>query len=172
MADKLSDIIKNHLIVILAGCVLLGVSLTGSGILFFTKLADLKWRQEGSFMSIIDIEKEYVTKEDYERIERHLQIVLSIDQNVNSDEIFVLYDGFEKIIAALENSMFLDTYLVQAYNFHARRLNVLIPSSEIPTFPEPEVDDLVSGVRGVLASAILASNILKGEYVCTTRTDQ
>ena len=169
MPDKLSNIIKDHPIVILAGCVLLGVSLTGGSIAFITELADLKWIQESSFRSITDIEKEYVKKEDYERIERHLQIVLSKDQNVDYNEIFALYDGFERITAALEGSHYLDTYIVKAYNFHARRFNVLFSSSEIPTFPEPELDDLVSGVYGVLASAILASNILKGEYICTTR---
>ena len=164
MEAKLSEYIRNHPIVILGGCVLFGMLFAGTITMGTLRFIGLEIVLPSDVIPKETIKEKYVEVAEYNRIEKHLQIILERDRRTDLKEILALHNGFRQIDLSLDKSKFLDTYIVESYNFHADRFNKFFPSSTLPVFESPPMDRPIIGVKGMQPTVKLALSIIDGKY--------
>ena len=169
MTTNLDEHVRTHPITILGGCVLLGIALTGGAIGFLTHQFGFKLVAAHSVVSVDEVKRDYVTKDDYNRVSDFVQIILNQEKKTKYEEIAALVQGFKILIDNLnkESQTFLRPDHILAYNFYATRFNNILPDSPLPIFPDTKESQY--GGEAVLSAMMLAVAIIEGNYFCTVR---
>ena len=167
MSKNLDEHIRAHPVVILAASVLLGMTLTGGAIVFLMTVTDATIVMGNRMILESDIERDYVRKSEYKRLEEYVQIILNQEQQTKYEEIATLREGFRILVDNLKGKSFVHPNIILTYNSYAKRFNVIFSNSSIPIFPY--ADETEFGGVAVMSAMMLAIAIVERKYLCTAR---
>ena len=168
---NMTEYIRNHPIVVLAGSVLLGITLTGSFIVFTATVFQLELVTKTAVIPWKEVADKYVEKSEYERLYGHFKIIVNRDVKPDFERIFAIRRAFQNLSGLVnDDTRDVDSSFVKAYNSYAQLYNSMFSESKIPIFAETSLNAIVHrGPQNIVAVMELALAVIEGEYYCLER---